>query len=381
MQNKYKPLMDILGMQQEEEEKLYTPIDQEIDQEQQLFTPAGDEGFNYPVNDIVEADNVPNEPSPQTEDVPKIDYREQMLQQLRDMKSKRQEDVDSARDRDAQINLLNQLNKSFVGMNKALSSGYANVDPQALDLGKSNTALNVEKDYDRNLQNMMQEYKFLSSKDKEELSPYQKRALDLQERRLNLLTGKEGRLTKKDEFQVGVKNRLSDKEVEKVTQLDDGNRILDEIDSLLKTTDVEKDLGPYASRLENMSTYIPGVEKDTDFVKIQQLAGIQLADYVKSISGAAVSEEEAQRLLKNIPNMTDKPKEFKTKLETFRKDLKEAKQDYLQNIGKQKTGADKFLKDIESDTVLLQAPNGQTKRVKKETAQKYLDKGAIIIEE
>lgn len=34
-----------------------------------------------------------------------------------------------------------------------------------------------------------------------------------------------------------------------------------------------------------------------------------------------------------------------------------------------------------SDTVLLKAPNGQTQRVKKDAVQKYLDKGATIVEE
>lgn len=178
-----------------------------------------------------------------------------------------------------------------------------------------------------------------------------------------------------------MKGRLSDKEVKDITALDDGMRIIEDIENIFKNTDVTKDLGPYASRFEEASQFIPGVDRDEDFVKMQQLVGIQLADYVKSISGAQVSEQEAQRLLKNIPNMTDKPKAFKAKLDQFKDELGSAKKDYLTNIGKQKEGAKKYLDDIKSDTVLLQAPNGQTKRVKKESAQKYLDKGALIIRE
>ena len=149
---------------------------------------------------------------------------------------------------------------------------------------------------------------------------------------------------RKDSFKLTkeMKGRLSDTEVDSVNRFDDGVRILDDIDDLLKNTDVNTDLGPYASKAESMQQYIPGMEMDEPFVKTQQLVGIQLADYVKSISGAQVSEEEAQRLLKNIPNMSDKPLAFKTKLDQFRKDLKESKDLYLDNIGIQKKGAEKF---------------------------------------
>jgi NACalpha-BTF3-like transcription factor len=155
---------------------------------------------------------------------------------------------------------------------------------------------------------------------------------------------------RKDNFELTkeMKGRLSDTEVESVNRFDDGVRILDDIDDLLKNTDVSTDLGPYASRAESAQQYIPGMEMDEPFVKTQQLVGIQLADYVKSISGAQVSEEEAQRLLKNIPNMSDKPIAFKTKLDQFRKDLKDSKDLYLDNIGIQKKGAEKFKEGTKS---------------------------------
>jgi hypothetical protein len=205
------------------------------------------------------------------------------------------------------------------------------------------------------LQKMYQNYMNLDKK-KDGMTDYQKKNLDIQKRRLDLIEGKEGRLTKKDAFKEEVGNRLSDKEVLAVNAFDDGVRILDDIDNLLKNTNVKDDLGPYASRMEEMQRYVPGMERDEAFVKTQQLVGIQLADYVKSISGAQVSEQEAQRLLKNIPNMTDKPASFKAKLDQFRDDLADAKKTYLTNIGKQKSAAKKFmgkLDDSKSD-----APHG-----------------------
>lgn len=156
---------------------------------------------------------------------------------------------------------------------------------------------------------------------------------------------------KKFGAQEEMRDRLSDKEVKDITAFDDGMRIIDDIENLYQNTDVTSDLGPYASRMEEASRYVPFMERDTDFVKMQQLVGIQLADYVKSISGAQVSEQEAQRLLKNIPNMQDKPQAFKAKLQQFRKELSDARKDYLENIGLQKEGAKKFLgKEDESKT-------------------------------
>ena len=184
----------------------------------------------------------------------------------------------------------------------------------------------------------------------QELTPYQKASLKLREKELgvqresmDLRTTKEERLTKKDEFSRDLKHRLSDKEVKDISVMDDGNRIISEIDALYKKGTVQKNLGPYASRAEGVTEFIPGMDRDEDFVKMQQLIGINLADYVKSISGAQVSEQEAQRLLKNLPTMTDKPKAFKTKLEQFKKEFMEAKSNYLENIGVQKKSAEKFL--------------------------------------
>ena len=187
---------------------------------------------------------------------------------------------------------------------------------------------------------------------------------------------------RKQDFQEEKAGRLSDKEVKDITAFDEGTRILDQIDTLLQSTDVEKDLGPYASRFESLKDFIPGTEgPDEDFVKVQQLVGIQLADYVKSISGAQVSEQEAQRLLKNIPNMSDKPRAFKTKLDQFKKELNEAKEKYLDNIGKQKKSAEKFKQKRSAEKVRVRLPNGKVGRIdgsKLEAFQKKYPNAEIL---
>lgn len=188
------------------------------------------------------------------------------------------------------------------------------------------------------------------------ITPFQQESLRLREEELRLAEEsqelreeREERLTDKQKFSKELKHRLSDKEVKDISIMDDGNRILTEIDSLFRKGTVQENLGPFASKIEAASEFIPGVDREEDFVRMQQLVGINLADYVKSISGAQVSEQEAQRLLKNIPNITDKPKAFKVKLKQFKKEFQEARRKYLSNIGIQKEAAQKFLhrKDIE----------------------------------
>jgi hypothetical protein len=138
-----------------------------------------------------------------------------------------------------------------------------------------------------------------------------------------------------------IKNRLSDKEVDDLTKRDDGIRLLDDIDRLLKSNSVKKHLGEWSSRFEEGKKYTP-IDRSKEFVEMQQMVGIQLANYIKSISGAQVSEQEAQRLLKNLPNMKDKPAAFKAKLVQMKKEWSESRKKFLDNIGKQKSGAKKF---------------------------------------
>lgn len=153
-------------------------------------------------------------------------------------------------------------------------------------------------------------------------------------------TGKQKRFDRSQSFKEEEKQEISDKQTEEITQYDMGNDVLDRIEEQMAAS--EQFLGPYSSRIEDKSSLIPGVEKDPQFVKMQALVGDQLAKYVKTLSGTAVSDEERARLEKNIPMMTDKPGEFKTKLATFRKTLNDAKKRTIGNIEKQGKNPSKF---------------------------------------
>lgn len=225
---------------------------------------------------------------------------------------------------------------------------------------------------------------------KSKMSAFQKASIGLQERRadqsearMKLLETKEGRLSTKDKWRVEEKDELSDKQTEQITSLDDGLALAARMEKLLPS--VQDNLGVYASRIEEGKRYIPMTERDPDFVEMQQIAGTELADYVKTISGAAVSEEEAQRLKKNIPNMDDKPEEFKRKLETFFSVLREYKATKLSNIEKQGKDPSRFqeagsgkkeAKAPESDKVRVRLPDGRVGSIPRSKLKQALEKGA-----
>lgn len=192
--------------------------------------------------------------------------------------------------------------------------------------------------------------------DKAKLGQQEKRIAQADERldvQREKETGKQKRFERSQTFKEEEKQEISDKQTEDITQYDMGNDVLDRIEDQFAAS--EEFLGPYASRIEDKASLVPGVEKDPEFVKMQALVGDQLAKYVKTLSGTAVSDEERARLEKNIPMMTDKPGEFKAKIKIFRDTLNEAKKRTISNIEKQGKNPSAF-KDG-------QKPGGMKKRV------------------
>jgi hypothetical protein len=61
---------------------------------------------------------------------------------------------------------------------------------------------------------------------------------------------------------------------------------------------------------------------DPRMVDFKATAGANLADYIKSISGATVGVEERKSLLENVPTAADDDEEFIAKLESVERQLK-----------------------------------------------------------
>lgn len=134
------------------------------------------------------------------------------------------------------------------------------------------------------------------------------------------------------------KDELSDKQSEEIADLQSGIKSVGRIKSLSNKVDT----GPISGRIQDAKSTIGLASKD--FVKLRSETGSTLAKFVKSISGGAVSEEEAQRLAKLIPQTNDDEKTFNAKLEQFEiilKDSLDAKATAIQQFqGKSIPGLD-----------------------------------------
>ena len=187
------------------------------------------------------------------------------------------------------------------------------------------------------------------------------KSLQLRERGLDIKEGAEDRRERQFKHKIEEKDELSDKQTEQINAFDTGQNLITKIRDLFPKA--KDDLGFYASKFEEGKKFVPGMERDSDFVAMQQMVGTQLADYVKQISGAAVSEEEAQRLAKNIPSVNDKPNEFMRKLDEFEKILQENRKISLDSYKKQGKDPSAFRNESKAGMVQMRIPDGRIKMI------------------
>lgn len=194
---------------------------------------------------------------------------------------------------------------------------------------------------------------------KGELTPYQK--------------------TMEDRYQE-KEAKLSDKQTSELEGLSNVMRSLDEVETAKSGVNT----GRYAAALQAGKDIIPGMEADQDFVKLRQLSGTQLFDYVKAQSGVSYSVKELQQLKNNMPNEDDDDNTFMTKLNTVRGIVERKQQEKLKALGgqgkdisgfKQEQPAKKASDNTQtSNLVRIKGPSGQEATVTEEKAKKYLSK-------
>lgn len=128
--------------------------------------------------------------------------------------------------------------------------------------------------------------------------------------------------------------KLTDKQIEDVTDLDQTLRALDEIEKAKKGIDT----GPLAGRFNaygqqyGFGDYIPGQKATTD---LASRVGAAHSAYQKALSGLSVGEKEAQRLMLQMPQMNDNDEAFDAKLKAMRDIVKQQKETKLENLSKQ----------------------------------------------
>jgi hypothetical protein len=111
------------------------------------------------------------------------------------------------------------------------------------------------------------------------------------------------------------KPSLTPTEVQGVIELQGARGLLDQLGSMKERENI--DTGPIANAIDWMRSKV-GVG-DPKRVEFKALVGTQIAEYIKSISGATVSEPERAQLLQNVPTANDNDEAFMAKLATVKR--------------------------------------------------------------
>ena len=181
------------------------------------------------------------------------------------------------------------------------------------------------------------------------LTPYQEKQIERQEKK---------------------EARLSDKQTTELEGINNVLRSIDEVEAAKSGVNT----GRYASAFQSGKEILPFSEADQDFVKLRQLSGTQLFDYVKAQSGVSYSVKELEQLKSNMPNVEDDDKTFLTKLQTVRDIVQRKQKEKLSAFEKQGKDVEEFKQQQPSNLVKIKGPSGQEATMTEEKAQKYLSK-------
>jgi murein DD-endopeptidase MepM/ murein hydrolase activator NlpD len=133
---------------------------------------------------------------------------------------------------------------------------------------------------------------------------------------------------KKEKDKTMAPPKLSAAQVTEMSGYDSSLALIQDIKPLLKSVNT----GPVSARLLRARASA-GFFADSDAVALDSKLSTLKAEYMKAISGAAVSEAEATRLMKLLPDLTDDDKVLNTKISQLESYIRTRKMSILQNVG------------------------------------------------
>lgn len=171
-----------------------------------------------------------------------------------------------------------------------------------------------------------------------QFSPALSKMYDIEQKKLDREAQRADRALQR-EIALGQKNqaredklekeaKLSDKQIEALSSYD---KALNSISSI-RGQKGQFDTGPLAGRMNSVAGVVgmDDAKKSAFRAEVQD----QLAQYIKSISGGAVSDSERAALMQNLPNMNDNDETFNKKLDALEKRLAGHRQTDLDNYRK-----------------------------------------------
>ena len=184
------------------------------------------------------------------------------------------------------------------------------------------------------------ELKQIKATEPDKLTAWQKAQLKMHEEGMDAREIEESRRREKlklDEKKLGLsrekfglsKQQVSQLSGKQVETLSNFNSVLASVDRINEKIPKIKS-GPLAGRAQTLAQFADLAPKEFTAMKAETTNA--LAAYVKSISGAAVSELEAQRLQGIMPHVNDAPDVFEQKTKTFQRIVRDNKKIFAQAI-------------------------------------------------
>ncbi|MFH2146165.1 MAG: hypothetical protein ABII75_09125, partial [Candidatus Omnitrophota bacterium] len=126
---------------------------------------------------------------------------------------------------------------------------------------------------------------------------------------------------------TGKRIKLTATQIDTISGFETALSQMGEVEDLLDITKT----GPIAGRLSEVTRLAD--QADPNIVKLDAKLNSIKANYMKALSGAAVSESEVKRLAKFLPSINDTPTNIKIKMEEFRNNLETQKSSYFSALG------------------------------------------------
>lgn len=162
---------------------------------------------------------------------------------------------------------------------------------------------------------------------------------ELSERRLDRQAAQQQARDAKDlarQDKMEKEARPSEKQVKEFTEFDNA---LDHIEKI-RFNKKSQDTGPVSAAQSKIAQFF-GID-DAEKSAFKADVGEQLAQYIKSISGGAVTNEERADLMKNIPSVSDNDDTFNKKLDALESRLADKRRNHLTNTRKSGKNVSEF---------------------------------------
>lgn len=373
MQNNNQDLLNLLKLKEEEKEPIMSEMAAaDYEQMQSPIIPNNtpqEQVFSAPkLEDVLPPKQQPEMDQTQQPQVPMVaDASEEMAPKKPETEMERLERMLSeARKSDRTLKIGGAIGDALATYINARSQMKAKVPgvqvQQGAGLGKIAemfaTAPEIESDVKTRREALLKQYAELARDQRakarldsaKEVAAERNKAL-LEAARIRAgAAGAEKPLTSYQQYMIGKSEKkeakLSDKQTSELEGLGNVMRSLDEVE--LAKSGVNT--GKYASTYQSGREALPFSEAEQDFVKLRQLSGTQLFDYVKTQSGVSYSVKELEQLKSNMPNVEDDDNTFITKLNTVREIVKRKQQEKFKALEGQGKDISRFKQEQSEET-------------------------------